>query len=504
MALWRPQSLWVETAPHREFPVLPGTATADVAIVGGGIAGLTTALFLKQAGLSVVVLDSGRVGAQVSGHTTAKVTSQHGLRYDYLARRLGEAGARVYAESNQSAIERIAGLIESLAIDCDFERLPSYVYTRDAARIEEFKREAEVAKRQGLPATYTTETPAPFPIAAAVRFDDQAQFHPYRYLGGLADAIQGEGSHIFEQTRALTVRGEQPRRVITDRGTVSARQVVIATNLPILDRGGFFAKASPRRHIVMAARTDPSRLPEGMLLSGDQPSHSVRGYRRGDDAWLIAVGNGFTPGHTDTQEKHAALEAFVGEHYPEAELTHWWGNQDYDSIDRVPYIGHLTPGSRNLFTACGFSAWGMTLGTVAAAILSDQIRGTSNPWAEIYRATRLKPAVAGGSFLQTNAHVAGTWLMDHLRPRGGRSVQELAPGEGALAKKGNETVAAYRDEDGRLHMLSPVCTHLGCNVAWNAAERSWDCPCHGSRFDIDGRVLNGPAVDDLETRQESE
>lgn len=503
MALAQPRSLWVESAPQPSYPTLPGSAQADVVVVGGGIVGLTTALLLKEAGLSVVLIDAGRVGAQVSGHTTAKVTSQHGLRYEYLIQQFGEQAARTYAESNQAAIAQIAGIIERLGIDCDFERLPSFLYTRDGARADELRREAEAADGLGLPARYVEDVPLPYPTVGAVRFEDQAQFHPYRYLIALAAAVDGGNGSIFEQTRALAVRGERPRRVITDRGTVTARDVVIATNLPFLDRGGFFAKAYPRRHLVIAARLAPEQLPAGTFLSVDQPSRSVRGYRRGDEGWLVAVGDGFKPGHADTRDKYHALEGFVREHFPEAGISHWWGNQDYDSMDRVPYIGHLTPGSRHLYTACGFSAWGMTLGTVAAQIISDQIREVENPWAELYRATRLKPRASGVTFLQTNMHVAGKWIMDRVRSRAERSVYELAPGEGALARKGNETVAAYRDEDGALHMLSPDCSHLGCGLAWNAAEHSWDCPCHGSRFDIHGRVLNGPAVDDLETKQES-
>lgn len=502
MALAQPRSLWVESASPPSYPTLPGSAQADVAVVGGGIVGLTTAMLLKEAGLSVVLIDSGRIGAQVSGHTTAKVTSQHGLRYDYLIQHFGEQAARTYAESNETAIAHMAAIVERLGIDCDFERLPGFLYTRDSGREDELKREAEAAERLGLPADYVNEVPLPFQAVGAVRFTEQAQFQPYRYLTALAEAVDGGNGAIFEQTRALTVRGERPRRVITDRGTVTARDLVIATNLPFLDRGGFFAKAYPRRHLVIAAKLDPAQLPAGTFLSVDQPSRSLRGYRRGEDGWLIAVGDGFKPGHADTLDKYHALERFVHEHFPAATISHWWGNQDYDSMDRVPYIGHLTPGSKHLYTACGFNAWGMTLGTVAAEIISDGIRGADNPWADLYRATRLKPRASGGTFLQTNMHVAGKWIMDRVRSRTERSVYELAPGEGGLAKKGNETVAAYRDQDGTLHMLSPDCSHLRCGLSWNRAERSWDCPCHGSRFDIHGRVLNGPAVDDLENKSE--
>lgn len=497
-----PSSLWVETAPHPGFPPLPGTARADVAIIGAGIVGLSTALVLQRAGYSVAIIEARRVAAQVSGQTTAKLSTQHNLIYDYLLQQFGEDGACTYAQSNQAALEQIASWVEELGIDCDFERQPSFLYTRDPARREELERETEAAARLGLPASFVTETPLSVPVAAAVRFDGQAQFHPCRYLLGIADHIVAEGGTIFEQTRALDVRGERPRRVITDRGTVTARDVVIATNLPFLDRGGYFAKAFPRRHLVMSARVAPGELPAGMFLSVDSPSRSLRGYQRGEDAHVILVGESFTPGTADTMALRNALEASLREQFPEAELSHWWGNQDYDSMDKVPFIGALTPGTRHVHVACGFNAWGMTLGTVAAILLGERIQGRDHPWAQLYRSTRLKPRAGGARLLQGNLHAARHWVGDRLS-RGRRSIHAMSAGEGGLARKGSRTVAAFRDESGRLHLLSPVCTHLRCRLAWNAAERSWDCPCHGSRFDIRGRVLNGPAVDDLESREDS-
>lgn len=494
-------SYWIATGPETGFAALAGGAGVDVAIIGGGIVGLTAAIYLKRGGRSVAVIDSGRVAARVSGATTAKVTSQHGLKYAGLIRSHGEEVARAYADANQAAIGLIAELIAELGIDCGFQRTSAYVYTETRERTEAIEAEAEAAHRLGLPAAMVTQCPLPYRIAAAVRFEDQAQFHPRRYLVPLAQAIPGDGCHVFEDTRVLDVQEDTPCRVITDRGTVTAGDVIVATNLPILNRGAFFAKAYPRCHVMLAASINGDKLPDGMFISVDTPSRSVRGYRPdGGPAVLIAVGEAFKAGENATR-LHRELEAFVRSHFSIREVEWRWQNQDYYSMDGRPFVGRITPWSDHIHIATGFGAWGMTNGTVAARILANSILEQPNPWARAFDSNRVDIAPSARSFLLENAHVARHWVEERLAVPRLRSVADLARGEGAVARINGHTLAIHKDEHGVLHAFSPVCTHLGCHVSWNSAEKTWDCGCHGSRFSADGKVVNGPAVKDLRRKR---
>lgn len=493
----KPAACWIDTTPTTDYPALQGGAFADVAVIGGGIVGLTAADLLKRDGKTAVVIESRRIAEQVTGHTTAKVTSLHGLIYAHLIKSLGEETARLYGQSNQAAIERIASLVTEKGIDCDFERKAAYTYSRTRFRLDEVEAEVEAAVKLGLPARLERETTLPYAIAGAVCFDNQAQFHPRKYLLALAQDIPGGGSAIYENTRALDVEEGNPCRVITDRGTVTARDVIVATNLPITNRGAFFAKAFPRRHMVLAAEIDDAKAPDGMFLSVEVPSHSIRTWRHDGKTYLIVVGGSFKPGQAETIREVEDLQAFVTANFDVTAVWRW-GNQDYTSMDRMPYIGRITPSSRHVYVATGFNAWGMTGGTVAAMILADAILERPNPWARIYDATRLNPGSSAESFLKENAQVAKEWVGKRITTR--RSIGELTRGEGAVVRINGENLAAYKHDDGSVTAVSPTCTHMGCIVGFNAAEKSWDCPCHGSRFALDGRVINGPAVRDLEKK----
>jgi glycine/D-amino acid oxidase-like deaminating enzyme/nitrite reductase/ring-hydroxylating ferredoxin subunit len=489
-------SLWLAAEPAPR----PGTlsATVDVAVIGGGIAGLTAALLLQRAGRSVALVEARRIGAQVTGHTTAKITSLHTLIYADLVRQHGEETARLYGQSNEAALRRIAELVAELAIDCDFERKAAYTYCESETNLARVREEAETAARLGLPASFVTELPAPLDAFGAVRFDDQAQFHPMKYMRGLAHAFTEAGGRIYEETRASNVEDGEPCRVVTPAGSLAARDAIVATNLPFLDRGGFFATNFPRSHVALAARVEPGTEPDGMFISVEQPSHSVRACPDPAGPLLICTGAGFKTGQGDTETLGAELEGWVRQHFKVTGIPYRWTNEDYDSMDRLPYIGRLSSRAKHVWVATGFNAWGMTAGTLAAMILTDLVQGRPNEWAAIYDSTRVKPTrTAAQKFLKENLNVAREWLHDHVMPAAKRSVAELAPGEGAVVQTRQGKVAAYRDETGAVHAVSATCTHMGCNVAWNGVAKSWDCPCHGSRFDLDGKVLYGPAVADL-------
>jgi glycine/D-amino acid oxidase-like deaminating enzyme/nitrite reductase/ring-hydroxylating ferredoxin subunit len=495
-------SYWIDSTEPTSYPPLRDTIEVDVAVVGGGITGLTTAYLLAKEGRTVAVIDSKRIVRGVTGYTTAKLTAGHGVLYAELIERFGERRARIYAESNQRAVDRVREIASELGIDCDLEAMSNYVYGESPEDAERIRREVDAAQLLGLPASFVTETPLPYDVSGAIRLDDQAQFHPRKYLLPLAAAVEGAGGWVFEETMVVDVKDGSPSEVRTRTGSIRARDTVLASHIPFLDRGLFFAKVHPHRSYAVAARTDPSRIPEGMFLNAGTPTRSVRSIVQDGSRLLLVGGDGHKPGaDPDTVRHYDTLERFAREFDPAAEVTHTWSTQDYMSVDRVPYMGRLTRRSRHVFVATGFGKWGMSNGTVAATILADLVLGRENDWLELYDAKRLELRASARRFVTENAKVAGHFVADRVSPPGPRAPEELQPGEGAVVRRGGQLVAISRGDDGTLSAVSAACTHLGCIVAWNPAERSWDCPCHGSRFGADGKVIQGPAIDELAPRE---
>ncbi|MDQ1712003.1 MAG: hypothetical protein QOE45_1453 [Frankiaceae bacterium] len=494
-----PVSYWIASTPTTRYDAAPAELDVDVAVLGGGIAGLSTAAALQTRGRSVAVVEAGRIVEGVTGHTTAKVAASHGLLYAYLIDAFGEERARLYADSQQAALDHIVRTTADEGVDCDLVRTPSYVYSEDPAEVETLEREVEAATRLGLPVSLVKDVPLPYDVAGAIRYDDQARFHPRRYLLHLAERIVANGGLVVESTRALDVDEGDPCVVTTDRGVVRARDVVVATHIPFLDRGMFFARQFPKRDYVVAARIDPTHAPDGMFLSTETPTHSVRVTEDGDALLLIVGGEGHTTGRADdTEDRYRRLEAWTTERFGVTDFTHRWSTQDYTSTDRVPFVGRFHPGAKRLWVATAFGAWGMTNGTMSGLLLADLVTGVENPWAGVYDPGRIGPVTTKAKeFVKENVAVAKELVTGYLSPGDVASVDDLAPGEAAVVRTGLSKTAAYRDDDGVLHAVSARCTHLGCVVGWNAAERSWDCPCHGSRFGVDGAVLQGPAVEPL-------
>jgi glycine/D-amino acid oxidase-like deaminating enzyme/nitrite reductase/ring-hydroxylating ferredoxin subunit len=494
-------SLWVDTAPGTDYPVLTPGLHVDVAVLGGGIAGLTTALLLKRDGAKVAVIEAGRVGAGVTAYTTAKVTSLHGIQYQDVESSFGADGARAYAEANEAGLDRIARFVEELGIDCDWRRKPAYTYAEDESDLAKVQHEVAAAVRAGLKATFTSDTDLPWPVAGAVRVDDQAEFHPRRYMLKLAEAVPGGGSHVFERTRAIAVAGGEPVRISTTRGELTADQVVVATHFPFLDRGGYFARMHPERSYGLGLYLKSGAAPQGMYLSTESPSHTVRSHPTANGEMVIAGGESHKTGQGgDTAERVARLERWARRRFDVKSIEYRWSTQDNMPVDGVPYIGRLAPFQKRIWVATGFMKWGLTNGTAAGMILTDLIGGRDNPWADLFDSTRFKPLASARELVKENANVGVHFVGDHLGRPDVRSTAELGPGEAGIVRRGAGKIAAYREQDGTLHAVSAVCTHLGCQVKWNEAERSWDCPCHGSRFHYTGRVLQGPAVKDLEPK----
>jgi glycine/D-amino acid oxidase-like deaminating enzyme/nitrite reductase/ring-hydroxylating ferredoxin subunit len=494
-------SLWVGTSEATRFHELHGDLWADVVVIGAGIAGLTTAALLKADGRRVVVVEAGRVAAGVTGYTTAKVTLLHGLIFDDLTQAFGEQGARKYADANLAGMATVADLAVRHEIDCDLERRPAYTYTTDASMVDKVRAEVSAAQQLGLPAEFTTETDLPYPVEGAIRVADQAQFHPRKYCIGLARAIDGGGSSVYEMTRALSVDDEgELCAVETDHGTITAGYVVQATHLPFSDTGGFFARTHPMRSYAISARLH-GPVPQGMYLSVDTPSRSVRSARMDGEEVVVLGGEGHKVGQDpDTRERYTALEEWARDQFPIRSIDYRWSAQDYVPADHVPFVGPVSPGRDRVLVATGFKKWGMSNGSAAGVMLADRIAGRENPFADFFDTNRLNPRQSIKELVKENANVVKRFVGDRLRTET-RSVADLSPGEAAVLVEGTERVAVFRDDAGVVHAVSPVCTHMGCTVTWNTAETTWDCPCHGSRFSCDGEVIQGPAVKDLERKE---
>ncbi len=464
-------SIWVETTPHTpRHPPYGGHGgdgdEVDVVVVGGGIAGLSAALELTERGARVVVLEAGHLCSGATGYTTAKITSLHGLFYADLVERRGETVARAYADANQAGLARIVEWIDRYGIDCDLSRRAAFTYTTDPATALRVEREVTTAQRLGLPASHTTVTELPYGVAAAIRVDHQAQFHPREYCLALADVIAARGGRVHENSRVVEVRSGSPCVVRTAAAELRAGAVVLATHLPILDRGGFFAKTAPSRSYALAARLpSPARPPDGMYLSVDSPSRSVRSALR--DEVVVIGGEGHPVGEeSSTAERYAALEQWARRHFDVHEVSARWSAQDYVPVDGTPFIGRQLPHSP-VFVATGFQKWGMTNATAAATIIADLIDGRRNDWLVAFDATRTwSPLTSKALYVRNVASVARHLVGARLRP-GDRADH-------------------------------PTCRHLGCRLTYNDADESWDCPCHGSRYAADdGRVIEGPATADL-------
>ena len=493
-------SLWVDTCrPEAPANILAGDVTADVVVVGGGITGLVTAALLVDEGSDVVLVEAGRLASGVTGYTTAKVTALHGLKYAPLEKSHSAETARAYAEANTAGLTTIDDLILRHEIDCEWEPASAFTYTTKSSEVDKIAEEAAAAQRAGLSAVTTTETELPFDVAAAVRLDEQAQFHPRKFCLGLAAALEERGVRIFEDSRVLDVDDGSPIKVECPSGTIEAQWVVLASHLPFLDRGLFFAKAFPERSYALAwKRPDDAAPVRGMYISSDSPTRSLRSSA---DGHLIIGGESHKVGtEPDTPGRYQAIESWAKENFGPGEVTHKWSAQDPKSVDGMPYVGRQLPRS-NVVVATAFAKWGMTNGAASARILTDLISGRDNPWAEAFDATRLSGAITSSSFYKENYDAVGRHLIgDRLNTLNPPDAEDLAPGEGGICKWKGEKVAAYRDESGEIHAVSPVCTHVGCLVSFNPAETTWDCPCHGSRYTVEGEVIEGPALRNLEPK----
>ncbi|MFL6332385.1 MAG: FAD-dependent oxidoreductase [Pyrinomonadaceae bacterium] len=504
----RTTSVWMATGDVPVFGPLVGDASADVCVVGAGIAGLTVAYLLAREGRSVVVLDDGPVAGGETARTTAHLVNALDDRYYELERLHGGRGARLAAESHTAAVDQIEEIVEREGIDCDFTRLDGYLCVGPGQSTEQLGHELRAAHRCGLTEVkYVERLPYDgYDFGAALHFPYQGQFHILKYMSGLAAAYTRLGGRLHTHTHADKMEGDgKTARVETAGGhVVKAGAVVVATNTPVNDLVSIHTKQAPYRTYVVGARVARGSVPRMLLWDTEDPYHYVRlqSVDEGSDVLIVGGEDHKTGQAEDFDERFRRLEAWTRERFPSVEAFEYhWSGQVMEPVDGLGYIGRNPGDAGNVYIATGDSGNGMTHGTIAGMLIRDLILGRENAWATLYDPSRLSLR-AGGEYARENLNVAAQYA-DYLTGGEVSSPDEVAPGTGAIMRRGLSKVALYRDDTGALHEHSAVCTHLGCVVAFNDKEKSWDCPCHGSRFDpTDGHVLNGPAIHGLEPVEE--
>ncbi len=485
-------SPWKLKSGRRDYPSLQGSLEVDVAIVGGGIAGVTASYELIKAGKTVALLEQDRIGVGATGWTTAFATQVTDAYLAELRKTFGAKQAALAWESSRRAIDEIERIAAAEAIDCDFMRCPAYVYAPDEAGLARLRREEELAKTFGFDVRLGRDSLG-FAAKGYIWIEAQAKFHPLKYLAALAERTAALGAHIFEHSKVVSYSGEKTRIVKTVDGEVRAKGVLLATHSPIGDPGGLSLRLDAFQSYVLEAEIPRGALPEGLYQDTLKPYHYFRVDAGAERDRIILGGEDHRTGQgDDTGGRFARLERFLKNLLPDREvrITRAWSGEILETVDGLPYIGRAGEG---LYVATGFSGTGITFGTLSGMIVRDLVLGKSDATTKLYRVWRF----TGLRRLAKRILDVGVRFIKG-RLAGGGALNDIRPGEGAVVTIGGKKVAAYRTPEGGFMKVSPVCTHLGCQVRWNSAGKTWDCPCHGSRFKNDGEVLNGPAVKPLE------
>lgn len=486
-------SLWEGTISRENYPPLDQDIDVDVAVIGAGITGLTTAYLLKQSGYSVAVLESNHVGSGTTGYTSAHLTNLWDEGYREIIDQQGIEIAQGIESLMAGAIDTIETIIRDEGIECDFKRLSGYYYAPDSSSEDSVRETFEACTELGLEVSLINESPLPFPTNLTMEIKNQARFHPLRYLDALAKRINGGGSHVFEGSRVIDFSDGKPCRLSTGKGKVSAEKVVMATHLP-LGVNPLQARAAPYRSFVIAFKAAQA-LPMGLYWDTSSPYYYTRGFRQGNESLILVGGEDRKTAHGSEKESFRSLREYIHQRYEVEEVKFEWSAQFFTPADRMPFIG-ISPFLPHTYVATGFSGDGLTMGTASAAIICDHIKGVTRPGTEIFSPSRLN--LKGlKRFAEENYDVAKHFIKDRISLPGPEKIEHLRRGEGCVVTTGMSQIAAYRTEQGNVRKFSAVCPHLKCIVHWNDALKTFDCPCHGSRFDTNGSVQEGPALKGL-------
>lgn len=495
-----PQSYWRESYEVENFPALEGDVTTDVVIVGGGITGLTSAYLLTQAGIKVVLIEAERLLNGTTGHTTAKITAQHGLIYDELIGNIGKSMTRLYYEANSEALYFIKKTIEEHNIDCELSTQDAYLYATTEGYAKKLEYELKAYESLGIAGELVDRIPFNLEVRNALVMKDQAQFHPLKYLAALIPFIRSHGGGIFENTTAVNIETDGTKTaVLTKEGhRVSGDYVLVCSHFPFYEGLGLYStRMYADRSYAIVIKTKQT-YPGGMYLSVDRPSRSLRSLNVNGEEMVLIVGEDHKTGQgIDTMSYYHSLATFAEQVFGVEQMAYRWSAQDLITLDKIPYIGALSANQPNVMIATGFRKWGITNGTAAALLFRDTVLGHRNHFKSLYTPSRFYVHPSLKNFLVENAGVVGHLIKGKLDlPH--KDPESLANDEGAVITLDGHRKGAYRDKEGELHIVDTTCTHVGCEVNWNSAERTWDCPCHGSRFSYTGEVINGPAEKPLQ------
>lgn len=494
-------SIWIESTKNsKQFPKLEKDIETEVCVIGAGIFGLTTAYYLSQNNISVTVVEAEKeIGTKVSGNTTGKITSQHGLFYDHLIKDYGEKFAAKYLEANEKAINNIKNIIDKNNIECDFTWQNNYIYTTNQEEVEDIKKEVEAVKKLGGKAEFVTKTGLPFPVQGAIKFSNQAQFNCRKYMLGLANKITEKNGLIYTDTRIQDIAKKGKEYVlISNDVNIKAKKVVIATHYPFINAPGFyFLKMYQSTSYGLAVDTK-EKLFEGMYINTKEPTYSFRTAEHNGKNVLIVVGSDHKTGESIENDKnYEKLEKKVKKLYPKSEILFRWNTEDCIGLDKIPYIGEFSNIMPNVYVGTGFKKWGMTSSEVAASIITDKILGKNNKYANIFNSKRLKPIKNRWEMQNMLKQTVISFAFEKANiPLG--NIEQIPVDSAEIINIDGTNVGIYKDTSGNIFSVKPVCSHLGCLLVWNNLDKTWDCPCHGSRFDYMGNNIYNPANKGLE------
>ena len=492
-------SFWIDCFKTKNYPSLDENLNIDVCIIGGGITGISCAYHLIKNNLKVCILEKDKIMKKTSGHTTAKITSQHGLIYKYLFDSYGKDYAKKYLESNQEAISNIKNIIDLENIDCDFEYQNNYIYTTDINNVKKIKDEIQTLDKLDFNTRFLDKINLPISdVKGAIEFNHQAQFNPMKYAEGLCDYITNHSGLIFENSKVMDIdKSGNKYKIFSNEKTVTAKYVIIATRYPVINFPGFhFLKMYSEMSNIVAAETS---LPlfKGMYLNSDMPTYSFKtAVYNGKRILLVGGFNHKTGAKIDLSNSYTLLEEKTRQLYPDAKILYKWNTHDSISLDKIPYIGEFSIFYPNVYVATGFKKWGMTTSNVAANIITDKILGKENIYSKIYNSRRLHPIKNRkelGNMIKESSYSLFFNKLDLPKA----TPKDIEPGEGKIVNDNGKKVGIYKDENGNEYRIIPKCMHLGCELSWNNLDKTWDCPCHGSRYTFEGKLIYGPSKKDL-------